>query len=82
MEANDPPIEINQVWVSYVDRQIFRKVRVLAQMPKPTGLNDEEERVWLLQELAAKMNVEVGRITRCPEFNLRYVFSLKGMYDG
>lgn len=79
--ANDSPIEANQIWVARANRKIIRRVRVLAQMPVPTGYNNENQRVWILEEKPSPMMSE-RRLFTCPEFNLRYVFRLHGMYKG
>lgn len=75
-KANDPSIEPNQIWEAKYERKVIRRLRVLAQMPEPTGYR-EKGRAWIMQELGGgTMNTEIGRIFVCPEFNLRYIFRL------
>jgi len=77
MKANDPLIEVNQVWsCKNTNGEIIRKLRILAQYP------NDKEKTWIYEELPSKMNkLGMRRIETCPEFNLRYVFDLEGMYD-
>lgn len=75
VKANDPAIKANQVWVARNSkRQIVRRIRILAEMPKPTGISPRSK-AWIFQELSSKMRFG-GELGICPEFNLRYVFRL------
>lgn len=75
IKANDPQIKANQIWVARSHRKIIRRLRILAQMPEPTGLSDEKQKVWIVEEKPSPMMHEI-RIFKVPEFNLRYVFRL------
>jgi hypothetical protein len=77
MASNDPPIEINQIWiVKNEEGKILRKLRILAEYPY------DREKTWIYEELPSKMNrMGIRRMGTCPEFNLRYVFELEGMYN-
>lgn len=80
IRENYPVIEPNQIWVARgSDRKISRRLRILAQMPEPTGFQ-EEGRAWIIEEKPSKMMSEI-RIFKCPEFNLRYVFRLHGVVN-
>lgn len=77
IKENSPAIEVNQIWVARgSDRKIRRRLRVLAQMPEPTGY-EENGRVWIMEEKPSPMMRE-RRVFTCPEFNLRYIFTLHG----
>ena len=80
MKANDPPVEVNQVWsVKDEDGRTLRKIRILGEYPG--GMEAWAlQRIWIYEELPARF-MNNYRIERCPEFNLRYVFTLEGMYD-
>jgi len=68
---NDPPIEINQRWIAYVDGEVFRRIRILAKHPDGD---------WITCDEPAKMkrfNYGPYDMQSCPEFNLRYVFELE-----
>ena len=71
VKNNDPPIEINQRWVAYVDGEVFRRIRILAKHPDDG---------WIFCDELANMKLEYPgpyNMNICPEFNLRYVFELE-----
>lgn len=69
VRENNPPIEINQRWVSRIDGKVFRRLRILAKHP---------DGGWIVCDEPAKMKrMFYGELVRCPEFNLRYVFELE-----
>lgn len=76
MQANDPPIEIGEVWVAKnTDGAVLRRLRILALYPS------NMEKTWIYEELPSKMNrTGFRRIETCPEFNLRYVFEREGKH--
>lgn len=76
IEANDPPIEINSIWVAKHEGKVLRKLRILAPFPDPQMT--QTERAWIFLEMPndlALLRIE-RRSGVCPEFNLRHVFRL------
>src|SRR5574339_398943 len=74
---NDPPIEVNQVW-SATDQngQILRRLRILALHPDPDTYSNS--RNWIYCDIpGGRMRTELHSPRVCPEFNLRYVFTLE-----
>jgi hypothetical protein len=68
IETNDPPIEIGAIWSCLTQHgEKLRRIRILARYPG--SLED-----WIVEDLPAKLKLDAFRITRYPEFNLRYVF--------
>lgn len=74
---NDPPIEVNQRWVCFnQEGEVFRRIRIMAS--HPDGDSQTGERMWIYVDEPAKMRrVNYGELRSCPEFNLRYVFTLE-----
>lgn len=72
-DNNDPPIEVNQHWIAYFSDgvTIGRRVRIIAQHPDGGWIYAEAEGGKL------KTGRMIGELSRCPEFNLRYVFELE-----
>lgn len=80
-ENNEPPVAPNQVWASYVNGTLYRKIRILAAHPDP-GKSDGK-RQWIYCDLpGGKLRTSTFDLRICPEFNLRYIFTLEGTYDG
>lgn len=78
---NDPPIEIDQIWSAPDSTgEIFRRIRILALYP---DYNKNGGRLWITQDVPSKFlkNTMERPLNISPEFNLRYVFTLEGMYD-
>lgn len=78
---NDPPVEVNQIWSAPGnDGEIFRRVRILAPYPDP---DKNGGRLWITQDAPSKFlkNRTERPLNISPEFNLRYVFTLEGMYE-
>jgi hypothetical protein len=75
-KANEPPIEINQIWVGKSeDGAINRRVRILAPHP---DLGKDGMRMWIMCDIpGGRMRTELYTPRICPEFNLRYVFELE-----
>lgn len=74
MELGIPKIEPNQVWVIYGDNlEVLRKIRILAIHPDDG---------FIFQELRSKSFRKELEMSRIPEYNLRRLFDLKGMYNG
>ena len=70
VRENDPPIEVNQRWIAYVDGEVYRRLRILAKHP--------DEDYWITIDEPAKMKrYGTPQMNLCPEFNLRYVFQLE-----
>lgn len=80
MELNDPPIEPGQFWICHNSKgEVFRKLKIIAEYPRELGM----ERFWIVEEHAAKLrNGRLGELSKCPEFNLRYVFRPEDGTDG
>lgn len=77
VKNNDPPIEVNQRWIAYVDGEVYRCLRILALHP---DLNKNGDRMWIFCDERAEMKREYFgpyNIGVCPEFNLRFVFELE-----
>jgi hypothetical protein len=80
---NAPPIEVNQVWCGYDgDGVLLRRVRILAPYPDPIPA-PSTNRAWIYMDLpGGRLNrLSLNELRVCPEFNLRYVFKLEGMYE-
>lgn len=83
IEANDPPIEVNQVWYMGSKRAPTRRIRILARYPEPLPYADDKQRVWLYANLpGGSMRLRSHELGAFPEFNLRYVARLEGEYTG
>lgn len=77
VSLNEPEIEIGQFWVCFdSEGSIMRRLQVIA--PYPNYLDD---RWWVVEEFLSKMCKFPGELKKCPEFNLRYVFSLEKEND-
>ena len=68
IEANDPPIEVNQYWIIKANDKLYRRLRILA--PHPDG-------GFLFEEQKSDTYRFPGTIGRCPEYNLRRIFTLE-----
>lgn len=82
IETNDPEIKPGQFWVARNESgEIMRRLLILAQYPDDVGLQSVlqyEKRLWIYEEHRGKLfKTDVGRISTCAEFNLRYVFELE-----
>lgn len=77
---NDPPIEPGQIWIAHLDKkdEPFRRIRIIAR-----HIDDIDGRpAWIYQDKPAKMRrTDYYRLGTCPEFNLRYVFTLEANTD-
>jgi hypothetical protein len=68
--ANDPPIELGQVWSARSkEGKILRSIRIVALYDFPTT---SKRNTWIVEDIYPK----TGYLRRCDEFNLRYVFEL------
>lgn len=73
--SNDPPVEVNQRWIAYVNGEVYRRLRILALHPDP---EPNGTRRWIyVDEPAAMKRLDYGDIRVCSEFNLRFVFDLE-----
>ena len=72
--SNDPPVEVNQEWVVFSDKdEVLRRIRILALHPDLL----DGKRAWIYQDRPAKMvKLTAGELGVCPEINLRVVFEL------
>lgn len=72
IHTNEPKLSIGDYWVAKdTDGEVLRRVRIVGRYPF-----DNDHYYILIEEQPAKM--KTGRdfeIGKCPEFNLRYVFS-------
>lgn len=82
MKANDPAIEVGQLWECFIPEhkgKPFRVLRILAEHPFPDDVYAEKnQKVWIVDEqdsIHTRNTLGVrGRMHTTPEFNLRYVF--------
>ncbi len=74
---NTPPVEVNQTWqaINSNTGEVMRELRILAIHPDLDAHTNG--RKWIYEEQPRRRLLE-RRIGVTPEFNLRYVFSLKG----
>lgn len=74
-----PPIIPGQIWVTRLGREgqpPMRRIRIIAEYPfRDPFFKDEKDRLWLYENMpGGSLRLNMGEISRCPEFNLRYVF--------
>jgi len=77
VKENDPPIEVNQRWISYINGKVYRRLRILAKHPDS---DKDGRRYWIVVDESPFMNRREAycNLHVTPEFNLRYVFELEG----
>jgi len=71
MLRNDPPIEVGSIWSGKNnEEEVLRRIRILAPYP----FDDKcSENWWIYENMpGGKLKLEIGRIGRIQEFNLRY----------
>lgn len=71
-QENDPPVEVNQIWECYDSNgSVMRSLRILALHP---DLAIDSNRQWIYWDSTRRLITD--RMGICPEFNLRFVFTL------
>lgn len=77
---NNPPVEVNQIWVGHVDGKVYRRIRILA--PHPDIDTSDGRRRWIYCNMpGGRLRTMPYELGICPEFNLRYVFQLEKSDD-
>lgn len=78
IKNNDPPIEINQIWTISDSKGTLRGLRILGLFP---SVGDERTDEWIYCDLPSRVyKFGSGRISLVPEYNLRRLFTLEGVY--